>query len=125
MPKLPANKNLVDIDVDSLFTSPMLAVVPVDATGDVFADLIVESDLALPISLVWTGDETSQILCGNADLDGSGEVDFMDFAILSLQWQHPTGEPSADIAPDPIDGKVDIQDMAAIAENWLNTNCQK
>ena len=46
-------------------------------------------------------------------------VDMRDFATLAAQWRQPPGEPSADIAPDGGDGKVDWFDLAVLAENWL------
>jgi hypothetical protein len=41
-----------------------------------------ENDLALPISIVWTG--TAK--CGGADLDGSGIVNLADFAVFTANW---------------------------------------
>ena len=46
-------------------------------------------------------------------------VEMRDFAILGAQWQRPPGEPSADIAPDGGDGRVNWFDLAALADNWL------
>jgi parallel beta-helix repeat protein len=55
-----------------------------------------------------------------ADIDGDGDVDFVDYAILASQWQQEPGEPSADIAPPPAgDGFVDINDLALLVEYWL------
>jgi len=62
---------------------------------------------------------TVTILEHNADIDGDGDVDLYDFAILAGQWQQSPGEPSADIAPVCGDGIVDIDDLAFLAENWL------
>jgi len=57
-------------------------------------------------------------------LDGSCELDFADFAVLASQWQQPPGTPSADIAPGPNgNGIVDIEDLAAVANFWLDKNC--
>ncbi|MHC4692716.1 MAG: hypothetical protein ACYS67_08235 [Planctomycetota bacterium] len=57
-------------------------------------------------------------------LDGSCELDFLDFAVLASQWQQPPGIPSADIAPWPNgNGIVDVEDLAAVANFWLDKNC--
>lgn len=57
-------------------------------------------------------------------LDGSCELDFLDFAVLASQWQNSPGIPSADIAPAPYgNGIVDIEDLAALANFWVNKNC--
>lgn len=59
------------------------------------------------------------ILCILGDFDNNGVVNFADFAILGSQWRQPPGSPSADIAPEVPDGFVDIWDLAASVENWL------
>ena len=106
----------------SIFTTPTLAVVPSDPCGLIIANEIVDSDLALPLSIVWTGSIAQP--CDGANLDGLGDVDFADFAILASQWQQTGPGLSADIAPVPDgDGAVDIQDLAVLAEHWLDTNC--
>jgi parallel beta-helix repeat protein len=56
---------------------------------------------------------------GNPDLDGDGDVDFFDFAILASQWHQVPGIPSADIAPAIRDQVVSMEDLAVITENWL------
>jgi hypothetical protein len=54
-----------------------------------------------------------------ADIDGDDDVDFVDFAILALQWLESPGVPSADIAPPPDgDGIVNFFDFAVLAESW-------
>jgi hypothetical protein len=54
-----------------------------------------------------------------ADIDGDGDVDFFDYAILASQWLQAPGEPSADIAPLGGDGIVNILDLGVLADNWL------
>ena len=55
-----------------------------------------------------------------ADIDGSGCVNFIDYAILISQWSPlPLGVPSADIAPPGGDGIVDINDLDLLTESWL------
>jgi len=81
-------------------------------------------DLALPLSIVWSGTETVSELCGGANLDNIGAVDFADFAILASQWHSAPDTPSADIAPKPItDNFVDILDLTIIAQYWLDSEC--
>jgi hypothetical protein len=81
-------------------------------------------DLALPLSIVWSGTVTVSELCGGANLDNIGTVDFADFAILASQWHSIPDTPSADIAPKPItDNFVDVQDLAVIAQYWLESDC--
>lgn len=66
----------------------------------------------------------SQVPKPTTILDGSCELDFLDFAVLASQWQQPPGIPSADVAPWPNgNGIVDIEDLAAVANFWLNNNC--
>jgi len=79
--------------------------------------------LALPVSIVWLGNDTAAP-CGGADLYQDGKVDFRDFAILASQWLSMPGVPSADIAPNPIrDNYVDIKDLTVLAQHWMETGC--
>jgi hypothetical protein len=81
--------------------------------------------LALPVSIVFMGEETQDDPCGGADLDGGGTVDFRDLAILASQWMGIPKVPSADLAPNPVrDQHVDIQDLAVLARYWLQTGCR-
>ncbi len=57
-------------------------------------------------------------------LERSCELDLLEFAVLASQWQQAPGIPSADIAPWPDgNGIVDIEDLAVVANFWLNNNC--
>lgn len=52
------------------------------------------------------------------DFDDDGEVDFVDYAILSEYWL--MDEPSVDIAPQPAgDGIIDERDLDILCSNWL------
>ncbi len=54
------------------------------------------------------------------DLNDDCRVDFMDLKVLCEQWLQPPGLPSADITPSPSgDGRVNFQDFAVMAANWL------
>jgi len=89
---------------------------------DVFHYAWASNLLALPLSIVWTGELAAK--CGGADFTGTnGRVDYKDFAVLASQWQQAPGVPSADIAPYPVDGVVNLKDLAAFAEHWLDENC--
>ncbi|MHC4641780.1 MAG: hypothetical protein ACYS32_09065, partial [Planctomycetota bacterium] len=54
-----------------------------------------------------------------ADINGQGDVDFIDYAILTSQWKQIPGVPSADIAPPGGDGVVDGKDLAFLVKYWL------
>ena len=54
-----------------------------------------------------------------ADLNKNGRVDFEDFAILAGQWRGTPGDPSADIAPEVLDGEINFLDLALMVEYWL------
>lgn len=112
------------------FYKPYLAVVPYDsntAEAVSLSDSDPNNDLALPMSIVWTG--TPEEKCGGADLDGSGDVSFPDFAILARHWLDSDCASSndcdgADLEPeDSPDGDVDIKDVAVFALHWLETGC--
>jgi hypothetical protein len=59
------------------------------------------------------------VLSITGDITGNGIVDFEDLKILADQWLQPPGNPSADIAPSPVDGIVNFLDFAVLAEGWL------
>jgi hypothetical protein len=105
------------------FYLPYLAAVSYGSSGPVQAiHLSNASDLGLPLSIAWLGATPEK--CGGADLDGTGEVNFGDFAILTFQWLQAPGTPSADIAPEGAgDGIVNSLDLAVLAEHWLGTGC--
>jgi hypothetical protein len=114
---LPGNLSLMP-----QFYDPYLATVsyesflPVEAT-----QLSDANDLALPLSVIWTDDYP--IKCGGANLDGIGDIDSNDLAILVSQWLQTPGTPSADIAPETPDNIVNFLDFAILAEHWLESGC--
>lgn len=86
-----------------------------------------QNDLALPLSIVWTG--TPQERCGGADVDGSGRVDFRDFSMFGQFWRQINCTQlndceGADLEPihEP-DGDVDIADLTILGRYWLETDC--
>jgi hypothetical protein len=55
------------------------------------------------------------------DFDGNRKIDFKDFSTLVQDWQ--LSESSCDIGPTPFGNSiVDIQDVAVLAEYWLEDN---
>jgi hypothetical protein len=54
-----------------------------------------------------------------ADINGNGKVNLVDFAILAGQWRQAPGQPSADIAPSGGDGVVTRLDLGVLCDYWL------
>lgn len=66
--------------------------------------------------------EVPEELEGDLDLDKN--IDFADYSVLALYWNHDNCEEpnrcgGADIAPEPPDGKVNYADLAVLCEDWL------
>ena len=53
------------------------------------------------------------------DIDLNASVGISDIGIMANQWLSAPGTPSADIAPSPLDGIVNLIDFAKLAEHWL------
>lgn len=114
-------------DPDALpFYEPFLAHIPEPNDNVQASSLTGAGDLALPLSIVWTGDQDK---CGGADLDERGTVDFNDVAILAQYWLDFNCAESndcggADLHPhgDP-DGNVGMADLAILCRHWLETGC--
>jgi hypothetical protein len=112
-----------------IFTTPMLARIARSDSGMIEAMNIVNGDLVLPSSLVWTP-TIAQAKCGGADIDDSDDVGLSDLGILVLHWlQTNCGGlddcDGADLEPQyGLDGDVDIPDFAVLAEYWLQTGCR-
>jgi uncharacterized delta-60 repeat protein len=112
------------------FYDPYLAWVPleVNSVSNVSAVCILDAnnDLAMPLSIVWTGAQPQE-KCGGADLDGSGTVSLPDFAWLARYWRAKCADSNnysycemADLEPD---GYIDLKDLDILAEHWLDTGC--
>jgi hypothetical protein len=112
----------------SIFTTPVLAVIPAGASTTVDAHEITGCDLVLPLSLLWTGTGGSEG-CAGADLNGNGFVDLHDFSLLAMHWfemdcHAPDWCEGADLEPQGApDGEVDMADLAILVNNWLKTGC--
>jgi hypothetical protein len=68
--------------------------------------------------------EDGQVLCferaPQVDINGDGEVNLEDLAVMANQWRQAPTAFSADIGPTPSgDGVVDFQDLAILTEYWL------
>jgi len=123
-PKFPEELEVFPYEIEGIFTTPFLAVIPTDTSSSVTGYLIDDSvyDLALPLSIVWTGDGIDA--CMGADISGNGTVNFEDFAYLANQWLKNPNIPSADIYPIAAgDGNVNISDLMILSEYWLKSGC--
>jgi len=90
-----------------------------DPDGDYIGWTDIDGDLRVRYGRVDMGAYELNTFCPTADLSGDHFVDFVDSAILADQWLEDVGALSADIAPDCGDGKVGIDDLLVLAENWL------
>ena len=114
-----------DIDLDGdvdLADFAILSYQWLGAPGDPSADIAppggdgtVDGDDLLVVAANWLLGTPG--IPGDIDLDG--DVDLVDFVILSNQWQDVPGDPSADIAPPGGDGEVNSDDLLIVAANWL------
>jgi hypothetical protein len=97
---------------DPLFATPYLAVIHSEVTSVTVDDILHEydNDLSLPLSVIWVG-------CSlDANIDGvSCSVDYKDFGVLAAAW----GVVDEDADIDDSGGVIDIDDLAAMAIEWL------
>lgn len=96
----------------------------IDAGSDLAANLemgfyTTRTDRVIDNSVIDMGYHYSGDVLPISDIHVDGIVNFVDFAILALQWQQAPGNPSSDIAPDCCNGVVDINDLACLVDNWL------
>jgi len=59
------------------------------------------------------------LLAGATPIISAASTRTADFAIIADQWLSEPGTPPADIAPEPLDNFIDMQDLGVCAENWL------
>ena len=103
------------------FYTPYLAKIPsgsgqaVQATCLSNPILYPDNDLALPLSVVWTG---SKDKCVKADVDDSGEVNLTDLATFAAYWLEISCG-SCDGVDFTIDGNVNINDLQRFCACWL------
>ena len=106
-----------------------------ETSADTCTFRVDRSEAINPIQLTWKVTYEVQDLCQaiqqtsltmvqldpgvTGDITGEGIVDFDDLRILAEQWLQPPSVPSADLAPVPADGIVNLLDFAAFAENWM------
>jgi hypothetical protein len=112
------------------FYEPNFAEISYNDSGPIQAiSLSDANDLALPVSIVWTGTIAAEEKCGGADLNQSGDVNLADFVILAWYWLDSNCALSndcdgADLEPEASpDGDVGVKDLAVFAQNWLKDNC--
>jgi O-glycosyl hydrolase len=53
------------------------------------------------------------------DFEPDGDVDIDDFLILVSQWLQPPSVSGEDIAPNPLDGVIDLKDFAVFAKHYF------
>jgi hypothetical protein len=126
-PKFGAHQPLPS-GIETVFTTPMLAVFapgdpePVDAIAIDTCDS--NLPLRLPLSILWADE-----VYDGADLTGNGLVNFKDVAFLAQYWRDSCSGPDfcagADLEPvyTP-DGDVDMADLSILARNWLQGRCR-
>jgi uncharacterized delta-60 repeat protein len=112
------------------FYDPYMAKVPLGANNASAVCILGANDLAMPLSICWTGALPPPVKCGGADLNKNGTVNMQDLAILAKYWLRTdcfafSNCEGADLEPqgNP-DGDVDLKDFDVFADHWLETNCQ-
>jgi hypothetical protein len=126
------NSRPPSVDPDILpFYDPYIAKISSEANNVLAIRCVVDAnDLAMPLSICWTGALSPQEKCGGADLSGDGVVNLKDLAKLAAYWRFtncaaPNNCNGADLEPQEIpDGDVDLKDLDVLADYWLNNNCQ-
>ena len=83
------------------------------------AATITNSDLALPMSMVWVGSE-----CAAGDIDSDGHFDFEDIAGLSGLWLADCTVQDCGKADLGGNNTVNLVDLAILFSHWLGTQCR-
>jgi hypothetical protein len=103
------------------FYKPYLAQLTSDSSQTVQAIclsnpiLYPDNDLALPLSIVWTGPKDK---CVKVDVDYSGEVNLTDFATFASYWLEMSCGPCGAV-DFTNDGNVNINDLQRFCDCWL------
>ena len=103
------------------FYKPYLAKIPSGSGQTIHAKalfdpiLYPDNDLALPLSIVWTGPKDK---CVKVDVDNSGEVNLTDFATFAAYWLEISCGPCGGV-DFTNDGNVNINDFQRFCDCWL------
>ncbi len=79
-------------------------------------------DLAMPLSIVWSGASA----CAQADFDNDTKINLEDFSILAWHWLDVpcnVGNSWCEDADTDKSGSVDLDDLFVLARFWLQTGC--
>jgi len=98
------------VDIEILMSQPV-------ETGRI--DVIANPDSTGADEVGLLNNVASIIFFAPADFEPDGDVDINDLMVLAEQWLQTPGTPSADIAPEPRDNFVDLEDFALFAHYWL------
>lgn len=123
MDTIPENPN----PYSEPFYYPCLAMVQsnLDTTDTIDLSDTGNHDLALPLSIIWTGPEPSDPQCCNADINKDDIINVGDFAVLSRFWLNNdcSIDNNCDESDLNGDNHIDLTDLLELAEYWLNQHC--
>ncbi|MCK4786916.1 MAG: hypothetical protein KAV87_24375, partial [Desulfobacteraceae bacterium] len=107
------------------FYKPYLARIPhpqgvVNPVSAISVSQTADNDITLPLSILWTG--SSAEICTRTDIDDSGAVNMVDFALLAARWLDSGCEFSdwcggVDLN---LDGNVTSDDLLLFCNCWLH-----
>ena len=107
------------------FYKPYLARIPhpqgvVNPVSAISVSQTANNDITLPLSILWTG--SSAEICTRTDIDDSGAVNMVDFALLAARWLDSGCEFSdwcggVDLN---LDGNVTSDDLLLFCNCWLH-----
>ena len=116
-PRFPATGALPS-GVDSIFTKPMMAIIKAEEDWTQAAT-ITNSDLALPMSMVWVGSE-----CAGGDINSDGHFDFEDMVSLFELWLVDCAVQDCGKADLGGTNTVNLVDLAILFSHWLGAQCR-
>ena len=100
-------------------SSYSLDLLDIPAIGNGFADSPLLALNLSPTNRGWADSDSFFFDSLFGDITGDYKVNTEDLIALVEQWLQLPGEPSADVAPDPLDDFVNLLDFAVIVEDWL------